>query len=344
MYILETQTKKSERKSGHVFVGVAVVTWNNKSIIGECLKSIQQQTYPNIKTIVLDNNSSDGTADLIEQEFQWVRLIRSPENTGFALGNNIIVNEFLNDKTVAYIVLLNSDATLDSHWVEKLVKFAQGKERTAFLQGITVDYYDHDIVDSTHIFINRNGQAVQAAYRTPRKEITKNVQKVFGVNAAACMITRQFLEHQPFDYLFDEDFFMYLEDADVAVRSVILGWDNYFVPEAVAYHMGSASSGKNPGFSVYMVNRNLLPLLVKNLPLSIIFRIAPRMLVADAREIYRIAQGRNYRIIYKYLSGRIRGIFTIPRYTKKAKLLSRSRQIKGGKIWELMKTGIRPCL
>lgn len=340
MQISETKTKKYEHRLGQVFVGVAVVTWNNKSIIGECLKSIQQQTYPNIKTIVLDNNSSDGTTDLIEQEFQWVQLIRSPENTGFARGNNIIINEFLSDQAVAYIVLLNSDATLDSHWVEKLVKFAQEKEHTAFLQGITVDYYDHDIVDSTHIFINRNGQAVQAAYRASRREIAKNIQKVFGVNAAACMITRQFLEQQPFDYLFDEDFFMYLEDVDVAVRSVILGWDNYFVPETVAYHMGSASSGKNPGFSVYMVNRNLLPLLVKNFPLSIIVRIAPRMLIADAREIYRIARGKNYKIIYKYVSGRIRGLFTIPRYAKKAKILSRSRQIKGRKIWELMKTGV----
>jgi len=266
-------------------------------------------------------------------------LIESPENTGFAKGNNLIIEHFMKDEDVNYIVLLNSDASLDKYWVEKLVEFAESTNNIAFLQGLTLDYYDHDIIDSTHIYINRNGQSIQSGYRQSRKSSTPNTQKVFGVNAAACMIAKDFLNKQPFKYLFDEDFFMYLEDVDVAARSVVLGWDNYFVKDALAYHMGSKSSGKNPGYSVYMVNRNVLPLLTKNLPLTVIAKILPRMVIADTRELYRILRGRNYRIFQKFVYGRLRGALTVPRYLRKRNLISKQRHISNKDLWALMETG-----
>jgi len=322
-------------------VGVAIVGWNNQEILPKCLDSVLKQTYKNIKTTVIDNNSSDDSVSLIKTKYPWVSLIESPVNVGFAKGNNIIIEQFMKDQDVGYVVLLNSDASLDKQWVEKLVAFAKSKNNTAFLQGLTLDYNDHEVIDSTHIYINRKGQSIQSGYRQDRRSATPDIQKIFGVNAAACMITRPFLDSQPFKYLFDDDFFMYLEDVDVAARSVVLGWDNYFVGDALAYHMGSASSGKNPGFSVYMVNRNRWPLLIKNMPASVIFRMIPGMIKGDAQELYRIARAKNFLIIRKFIWGRVKGFFVSFGFIKKRQTIMKAKKISNKELWSLMETGLR---
>ena len=321
------------------YVGVVIVCWNNETILAKCLDSVKAQKYKNIKTIVLDNNSLDKSVELIETKYPWVKLIKSPNNVGFSKGNNLVINKFMGDSNIKYFALLNSDASIDPYWVENLVKFAEGIDNVACMQGVTLDYYDNKVIDSTHIYINRQGQAIQGGYRLGLDETKLIVTKVFGVNAAACMITRKFLTDQPFDYLFDEDFFMYLEDVDVAARSVNLGWDNYFIPDAVAYHMGSVSSNKNPGFSVYMVNRYILPTLFKNLPVSIIVIVIPRMILADSREIYRILKGRNYAIFKKFITGRIKGVSILPQYLNKRITLFRLRKTTNRKLWALMHNG-----
>lgn len=332
---------KSIQTNKRIKVGIAVVIWNNESILPDCLDSIHRQNYKNTKTIVLDNNSSDNSAQIITDRYKWVRLIRSSTNLGFSKGNNMIVNEFMKDSEIKYIVLLNSDAALADNWIEELVNFAEHTKKVACMQGLTLDFFNHEIIDSTHIYINRNGQAIQGGHRKKLESINLHSKKVFGVNAAACMITKDYLEKQPFRYLFDEDFFMYLEDVDVAARSVVSGWDNYSVPKAVAYHMGSASSGKNPGFSVFMVNRNILPTLFKNLPTLIIIKIIPRMINADIRELYRIARGKNYKIMGKYILGRAKGLIILPRYFKKTITVSKAREISNHELWELMKNGTK---
>lgn len=332
------------RKTAHAAtdkfkVGVAIVCWNNKNILPQCLDSVREQTYKKIKTVVLDNNSTDHSVELLKNHYPWVDIIKSSTNTGYAKGNNLIVKHFMRDPNIKYIALLNSDASLDKCWVEKLIQFIERHESVACVQGLTLDYYSHDIVDSTYIYINHKGQAIQAGYRQPLKDVELVNRKVFGVNAAACMVTRSFLDSQPFDDLFDEEFFMYLEDVDLAARAVVLGWNNYCVPEAIAYHMGSASSSKNPGYSVYMVNRNRLPLLFKNLPFSMIIKILPNMLVADSLELYRIARGKNYSTLKNFILGRLKGIIITSAFLKKRKVVTANSTTNHSYLWRLMKNG-----
>jgi len=335
----ETMNKSTNQDHNSLGVGIAIVAWNNESIIDVCLDSVQNQTHKKIKTIVLDNDSADNTAAIVKENYPWANLIESNKNTGFSKGNNIIIKQFMADKDIDYIVLLNSDATIDPDWVSRLVQFAQDHEQLATAQGLTLDFYDHNIVDSTHIYVNRSGQAIQAGYGQARITVRDQPRKVFGVNAAACMISKKFLQNQPFDYVFDEDFFMYLEDVDFAARTFVMGWDNYIVPSAIAYHMGSTSSGKNPGFSVYMVNRNRLPMLIKNFPIITLLRLLPRMLIADIAELYRIARGKNYFIVYKFIMGRLKGLLITPLYISKRIKLSKFRKRSSKETWLAMDAG-----
>lgn len=320
-------------------VAFIIVCWNNSDLLQECLASIDSQTYADHITIMVDNDSKDDSIQAARRYKPDIVIIDNGSNDGFAKGNNIGIREALKDPEIEYVALLNTDARLDPQWLERLVEFSQGKPKAAQLQGTTLDYYNHGIVDSTHIFISRNGQGTQGSWRDTYKT-EFGPKKVFGVNAAACVITRAFIEAQPFGTeVFDETMFMYLEDVDLSTRATVMGWDNYLVPGAIAYHMGSASSGKNPGFSLFMTFRNNTGLLVKNLPLRLLFRLWPRIIRSDLDTVRHLrAQGKPA-AAGKVIKGRFIGILRAPLFFKKRRRLAPKRRISEKYIWQLMHRG-----
>jgi GT2 family glycosyltransferase len=261
------------------------------------------------------------------------------DNTGFAKGNNIGIKEALVDEDVEYVVLLNTDARLAESWVEEIVKFAGMKPKGAFFQGTTYDYNNHNIIDSTHIYVSRNGQGTQGGWRHYETG-ELGPRRVFGVNAAACMISRRFIEAQPFGYeFFDTRLFMYLEDVDVAARSTVMGWDNYLVPGAVAYHMGSVSSSSNPGFSLYMTFRNNTGVLFKNFPIGMLIRMIPSIVRGDIDTIKTLRRRGAKGAISKVIKGRLIGLFRLPFFMMKRVKLQKYKAVDNDYLWYLMRRG-----
>jgi GT2 family glycosyltransferase len=322
-------------------IAYMVVSWNNKAILDDCIRSIEAQEVTGHKRIILvDNGSVDGTVEHVKKSFPSVELIAESDNHGFAKGNNIGIAKALEDPTVAYIVLLNSDARLATNWTQTLVDAAQTRLLTATMQSITLDYYDHGIIDSTHLYISRLGQGTQGSFREPLASgLDVAPQKVFGCNAAAMLITRKFIEEQPFKEFFDETMFMYLEDVDIATRATIMGWDNYVVPGTRAYHMGSASSGKNPTFSLYMTFRNNIGLMIKNLPLPILFKILIRIPRSDRASINHLRRTGKPEGIKALIKGRITSLRYIPVFLIKRRKLRGKRNIDNDYLWQLMRRG-----
>jgi len=323
-------------------VAYIIVSWNNKDLLKECIQSIADQDCTEKKRIILiDNNSSDDTIEYLEKDFPNVEVIASLENNGFAKGNNIGIKFALKDKAVKYIVLLNTDARLEGNWTSVLVKAAEKRPMAATMQSITVDYYNHNVIDSTHIYISEYGQAIQSSWREPI-EIGYDIAplKVFGCNAAAMLISRSFIETQPFEDLFDETMFMYLEDVDLAARATVMGWDNFVIPGTRAYHMGSVSSSKkDPSFSLYMTFRNNMGLLIKNLPTKIFFIIFLRMIKADIASIKHLQRTGKSKAIPAIIKGRLMGILFIPVFIVKRYKLKPYRKINKDYLWRLMKHG-----
>lgn len=319
-------------------VAFIIVGWNNKDLLKECLDSINTQTYSAIKTIYVDNGSADDSIDFVKQNYPNVILIDTGKNNGFAKGNNIGIERALEDKDVEYIALLNTDAVIEKDWTSKLVEFSKGKGKIAAMQGITLDYYNHKIIDSTHIYLSRNGQATQGSYRDQLIDVPSTFS-VFGVNAAAAMFTRDFIDAQPFKTFFDETMFMYLEDVDVAMRSVVMGYKNYCVKDTYAYHMGSASSKKNKTFPAYMTFRNNTGLLIKNVPFSILFTLFFKIIKSDHQRIQHLkALGRKEEA-KAVRKGRFVGLLYSPIFFVKRVKLWRHRDISKKYLWLLMKKG-----
>ncbi len=319
-------------------VALIVLSWNNADILPACFDSIQALDYPHIKTVLVDNASTDNSVEMTRNKYPWVEIVESPRNGGFTEGNNIGIRHALKDEDIQYIGLINSDATLDTAWLSTIVRFACNKPKGAFYQGMTLDYYNHSVIDSTHIYVAENGQATQGSWRDAYVG-ERGPLRVFGVNAAACLIARDFIESQPFDNLFDESFFMYLEDVDMALRACLLGWDSYCVPGATAYHMGSASSAENPTFSLRMTYRNNLPLLFKNLPIKMFLQIIPRAFKSDiltTRLLLRRGQAKGARALWK---GRMIGLLRVLLYLSAHNTMQRNSVVDRDYLQKLMCKG-----
>jgi hypothetical protein len=318
-------------------VAYIIVCWNNKDILAECIESINQQNYKDKDIYLIDNNSSDGSADFIATNYPEIKLIRSNKNNGFARGNNLLIQEALKDEKVKYFALINSDARITSDWTEKLINESDKHKNVACLQGLTLDYFDHAIVDSHHIYLSVNLQSTQYGYQQSNSQQYLSSCEVMGVNAAATIITREFIEEQPYNKLFDESFFMYLEDVDVSLRALNIGWHNYFVAEAIAYHIGSASSkARSSSFSLYYTARNQVGLLLKNIPVSILIRACPSFLRNEYNLFIYIKSNYSKLTVFKYVQGRVVGLLRTPLYLFKRRQLQKNTKIEPNFFWTLM--------
>jgi len=319
-------------------VAYIIVGWNNRDLLEQSFKSLYDQTFTDHPIIYVDNSSADDSVEYVKKTFPEVRIIEPGSNTGFAKGNNIGFAEALKDKEVEYMVMLNSDAILADDWTALMYDFASKKPKGALFQGTTYDFYNHAIIDSTHIYISRNGQGTQGSWRYFAKA-DMGPKKVFGVNAAACMISRRFIETQPFNQVFDEALFMYLEDIDLACRATVMGWDNYLVRGVKAYHMGSASSGKNPGFSLYMTFRNNGAVLFKNLPLGMLLKMMPKIIKGDLDTIRTLRNTNRSSAVKSVIKGRCVGMLRIPLFTFKRLRVRKISKIDHDYLWQLMDRG-----
>jgi len=215
-------------------VSINILTYNGESLIEDCLKSALSQTYSDVEVLVIDNASSDKTLEKIKNQKSKIKIIENKENLGFAVGHNSGIKESKEE----YVLCLNQDVVLDKDFVKYAVEVMEKDDKIGAVQG---KLYKHDkILDTTGLialknrrFINR-GQGEEDRNQYPAGEI-------FGVDGAAPIYRREALENTKINNeYFDEDFFCYKEDVDLAWRMRLYGWKAFFEPKAIAYHLRGA--------------------------------------------------------------------------------------------------------
>jgi GT2 family glycosyltransferase len=210
-------------------VSIVLVTWNSAPYLRRCLEGIRQQTHLQRELIVVDNASTDGSADLVAPHA--AHLIRNETNRGFSAA----VNQALAVAGGEFLLLVNPDCYLEPEYAERLV--AVFDERVGSATGVLLRAHGWDIeptsaVDSAGMRMTRNGRHLDITTRPD------GVTEVFGVSGAAAMHRVAFLRDVALDgEALDEDFFAYREDADLAWRGRLRGWRAVCEPRAVAYHV-----------------------------------------------------------------------------------------------------------
>lgn len=240
-------------------ITVIIPNWNGRQYLPACLKALAMQTFPDFEVLVVDNGSTDGSVDSIQDDWPNIRLTRLDRNQGFAAANNLGAR-LANGEWIAF---LNNDAYPEPGWLAALVTAAQANPdyRIFASQIMLVD--PPELLDSTGDVYHISGNAWHRGYRRNAVGFQPPAGDVFCACAAAAMFHKDdFLEWGGFD----EDFFAYMEDIDLGFRLRLGGLPTYYVPEAVVRHVGSATSGIESGFTVYHVHRNLVWCYVTNMP------------------------------------------------------------------------------
>jgi len=214
-------------------VAVCIVTWNSAAWIGECLASVRRQTWKNISIVVVDNASADDTVWRIGRAGADVRLIRNERNLGFAAGQNLAISAVDAD----YYLVLNPDVWLAPDYVELLVKRMEEQPEIGSAAGCLVRADGSGILDSAGLAMSWTRRAVDRGAGQPPEKFGEPGE-VFGVSGAAAMYARRMIRDVSVDgEFFDEDFFAYKEDVDVAWRARLLGWTAWYEPRARALHV-----------------------------------------------------------------------------------------------------------
>ncbi len=221
-------------------VSVAIVTFNSARFIRQCLQFVFEQDYQPLEVIVIDNASTDGTAELLEAFENRVRVVRNLENAGFAGGQNQAIGLCRGE----WILALNPDVRLQPDFVSRLLAAGETEPSLGTVCGKLLSMSEDlripekPVIDSTGLFFTPNLRHFDRGSQEPDNGRYNSAEYVFGATGAAALYRRTMMDHLSIGgEFFDSDFFAYREDADVAWRAQLLGWQCLYVPEAVAYHV-----------------------------------------------------------------------------------------------------------
>ncbi|MCX6811166.1 MAG: glycosyltransferase [Candidatus Berkelbacteria bacterium] len=191
-------------------VSIIIVNFNGEEIIQDCLHSIYKQTFRDFEVIIVDNDSSDDSYDLIKKNFSSVRLFKLKKNLGFAKGNNFGYKKALGE----YVFLLNPDAVLESeNCLKTIVEGFSDIEIGAQAPKILFEF-DKSRLDSAGTDFNNLGFNWGRGFREKDGKKFNKSKEVFGATACA-MIFRKKIIKSP---LFDPSFFMYYEELELSIR------------------------------------------------------------------------------------------------------------------------------
>lgn len=266
----------------YTLVSVIIVNYNGKVYLDDCITSLIEQTYPAIEIVLVDNGSNDDSIDHVKKKYPFVKIIDNKENLGFVKGVNIGINHARGE----FIATLNNDTRVVPGWVEELVVAINSGKNIGMCASKMLFMKYPELINSTGICISRSGACWDRGMFERDKGQYDIITEVFGPCAGAAMYRKNMLEEIG---LFDDDFYAYMEDADLAFRGRLAGWKCLYVPKAVVYHVHGGTAGYGSDYTVYYGNRNIIWNTIKNYPAKLLIFSLPWII------------GRNFAVIPYYL-------------------------------------------
>lgn len=305
-------------------VTVVIVNWNSGDLLHDCLQSLSQQTLPPSRILVIDNGSTDDSTAGSEL-FPNVEVHRQRSNLGFAGGNN----EALKVCDTDWVALLNPDALAAPQWLENLLAAAKAHPEVAAFGSRQMITESSTILDGAGDVYHISGRVWRQGKGLPYLSQDRFPREIFSPCACAALFRRDALLAVGG---FDDDYFCYVEDVDLGFRLRLAGHQALFVPDAVVYHVGSATTGgQHSDFSVYHGHRNLVWTFIKDMPGVLFWLLLPlHVLLNIVSVIYFILRGRG-RVILRAKRDALSGL---PQMLKKRQIIQRNRKASVMSIWQ----------
>ena len=292
-------------------VSIVILNWNGLGYLQDCLGSLQAQTHTDSQVIVVDNGSTDGSVEWVARNYPQAHLICNEANMGFAAP----ANQAIRASDTPYIVTLNNDTRADPRWLEALVTAADEHPDVGMCMSKMLFADRPQVINSTGINLDclgiawdRRGGELDDGRETEPVEI-------LGPCAGAALYRRAMLDQIG---LFDEDFFAFLEDVDLAWRARLAGWRCLYVPAARVYHVHSATAIEGSPFKNRLLGRNKVWLIAKNYPMPRLLLYLPLILLYDgAAVLYTLIMRKDT----SSLRGRLEGLTRLPAMWRKRRAI-----------------------
>ena len=240
-------------------VGIVLVNYNGAKFLPDCLDSLARIDYSEVLTVLVDNASTDGSADWAAAHFPEVRLVRQAENGGFAQASNVGIRACL-AQGCAFVLLLNNDTTVAPDFLTQLMAQAAPNR----LLAPKIYFADAPESINNHFGTYDLWQGIHRDWYRGRIDTPDSLRVQQGgmANGCALLVPKGIIERVG---LLDEAFFMYAEDVDYILRATKAGAEVWLIPQSVIYHRESSSSGGSGSpLVVYYTTRNRLFLMARH--------------------------------------------------------------------------------
>ncbi len=317
-------------------VAIIIVNWNSGELLGKTLDALKAQVVRPKRTVIIDNASSDGSADGMENRCQGVDVMRLDKNIGFAAANNLGARKAVDCE---WIALLNPDAFPEPEWLGNLLEAAGRNPEFSFFSSRMLDAGNPGLLDGTGDVYHVSGLVWRKGHGAPIGESSREMREVFSPCAAAALFrTAEFMNAGGFD----EGYFCYSEDVDLGFRLRLMGRRCLHVDEAVVAHVGSASTSRHSDFQIYHGHRNLVWTFVKNMPWPLFWLYLPQHLIMNlVTAIVFSLKGRG-KIIFK---AKLDAIRRLPVALRQRRTIQKTRKTGTLDLWRVMDKGpLKPYL
>ncbi len=260
-------------------ITVVVVNYNGGDYLRGCIASLAAQTFTNFETIIVDNASSDNSLARIVEKPEQLTILKQASNLGFAGGNNVGARAGRGKR----LALLNPHAEAAPDWLEAMMRAIARRPTHRMIACLQVSLHDTLRLDGAGDCYLAYGYAWRGGFGHPLSSAPPAGECFAPCGAAAFYPRETFLESGGFD----ERYFCYHEDVDIAFRLRLQGELCQYVPDACVRHAGSAISGRSSAFSVFHGVRNGVWTYVKNMPGGLLLLTSPVWLIGSLMLLVR---------------------------------------------------------
>lgn len=307
-------------------VSVIVVNWNRKELLRACLCSLERQAGVDFEIVVVDNGSSDGSADMAECEF-GACVVRNAENRGFCAANN----QGIAIARGAWVALLNNDAEAEPGWLAALLAAFENRPGVGMAASKILVWEDPRRIDKAGHLIYPDGQNRGRGTGALDQGQFDRPEETLWPDGCAAMYRKAMLDEIGG---FDEDFFAYGDDAELGLRARIAGWKCLYVPDAVVRHHRGSTLGLGSARRLALIERNRVLLAAKLFPWSLLWlnpawyllRLAAgvRASRAETGDLARFpGLGGKLRVAAALIAGDLRALTLLPRMLRKRRAILR---------------------
>jgi len=306
-------------------ISVVVVNWNRRDYLRACLESLARQRGASFEVIVVDNGSSDGSAEMARTEF-GVRVIANGDNRGFCTANN----QAFAAARGAFIALLNNDAEAEPEFLAALRRAFDRAPDIGMAAAKVLVWEDPRRIDKVAHLIYPDGQNRGRGTGEIDRGQYNRVEECLWPDGCAGMYRKAMLDATGG---FDEDFFMFADDAELGLRARIAGWRCLYMPDAVVRHRRGASLDAGSTRRIFLIERNRVLLAVKLFPWSLLLLNPYYFALRLGGGLLAAAGGKGEMVRFPGLANKLRLACTIVRADLAAlgmlwRMLRKRRQVR----------------